>query len=412
MKKKYLIYFDSNLTQSFGLTDIEKLSEGFDHTLLFSENAVENKKDFSPSIGFEENYLNWDNYKPMKTLLVNLFLILEILFIERRAHGFNPSQMMRLVKKSSSNIFKAESIMAKLKALKVDTHDMVFYSFWFYDCIFQAILKRKFKSAFSIIRTHGGDLYEDSSTLQGQILARNFQLKYTDWCVSISQLGAKYLQQLYPASQQKIFCSRLGTDTPIGPNPHDANRIVLVSCSHVRNVKRVHLIAEALCLVDVEIAWYHFGDIGHPDSRDPYIGYFHDAIEKLKSNRKVEAHIMGNLSVQKIYKFYEKNAVSALVSTSSTEGIPVSMMEAISFGIPVIGTDVGACAEIITAKTGILIPEDLSPSYLAKIFSDFSGSDLNTTVFRTGVKEFWEQNFNCNHNYKLLLDRLQQVYLN
>lgn len=38
--------------------------------------------------------------------------------------------------------------------------------------------------------------------------------------------------------------------------------------------------------------------------------------------------------------FYEDNFVSCFITTTSTEGNPVSIQEVLSFGIPIIGTDV------------------------------------------------------------------------
>ena len=46
------------------------------------------------------------------------------------------------------------------------------------------------------------------------------------------------------------------------------------------------------------------------------------------------------------------------INLSSSEGIPVSIMEAQSFGIPVIATNVGGSGEIVVSETGVLVDEN------------------------------------------------------
>ena len=58
---------------------------------------------------------------------------------------------------------------------------------------------------------------------------------------------------------------------------------------------------------------------------------------------------------------YKNNNVDIVIissiSTDVPEGIPVSLMEAMSFKIPVIATDCGATRELVDGKSGILVNE-------------------------------------------------------
>ena len=49
-----------------------------------------------------------------------------------------------------------------------------------------------------------------------------------------------------------------------------------------------------------------------------------------------------------------------------SEGIPVSIMEAQSFGTPVIATDTGGVKELVAPGTGFLLPVDFKPEDLAE----------------------------------------------
>ena len=87
------------------------------------------------------------------------------------------------------------------------------------------------------------------------------------------------------------------------------------------------------------------------------------------------------------------------MNVSISEGLPVSIMEAISLGIPVIATDVGGVKEIVNEVTGILIKTDIKKAQLSNILDG-----INTTYDllpndRKGIRNFWVENFNAKKNY-------------
>ena len=57
--------------------------------------------------------------------------------------------------------------------------------------------------------------------------------------------------------------------------------------------------------------------------------------------------------------------IDIFINVSSSEGLPVAIMEAISFDIPIIATNVGGTSEIVTPETGILIAPDSAPELIA-----------------------------------------------
>ncbi|MBL3200697.1 glycosyltransferase, partial [Klebsiella pneumoniae] len=57
--------------------------------------------------------------------------------------------------------------------------------------------------------------------------------------------------------------------------------------------------------------------------------------------------LWGTVPHETIISFFAANPVHLFLNLSTMEGIPVSIMEAISFGIPVVATDVGAVSEIV-----------------------------------------------------------------
>ena len=71
---------------------------------------------------------------------------------------------------------------------------------------------------------------------------------------------------------------------------------------------------------------------------------------------------LGAFNHSVLLKMYEEGAVAAVVLASLDlgnghhEGIPVSLIEAMSYGIPVVATDAGGTPELVTPRTGLLVP--------------------------------------------------------
>jgi glycosyltransferase involved in cell wall biosynthesis len=88
------------------------------------------------------------------------------------------------------------------------------------------------------------------------------------------------------------------------------------------------------------------------------------------------------------------------MNVSELEGIPVSIMEAISFGIPVTGCRICGVPEIVTSQTGLLLEKDFDVDEVAHQVKEFLLKNADeTATFRKGVREFWNVNFNAKENY-------------
>jgi glycosyltransferase involved in cell wall biosynthesis len=71
---------------------------------------------------------------------------------------------------------------------------------------------------------------------------------------------------------------------------------------------------------------------------------------------------LGAIRHADLLKMYEEGAVSAVVLASVDlgdghhEGIPVALIEAMSYGVPVIATAAGGTPELVTPRAGLLVP--------------------------------------------------------
>ena len=174
----------------------------------------------------------------------------------------------------------------------------------------------------------------------------------------------------------------------------------ILSCSNVLKVKRIDKIIDALSLMkDIPIEWIHFGDGELMDEIREY------ARDKLSSNIKVS--FAGNIANTELMKRYAAEDFYVFLNVSSSEGLPVSVMEAMSFGIPCIATDVGGTGEIVRNDHGTLISKDATPGEIAEaIRAVYNMKEDDYQTLRHNARRFWENHFDANHNYNYFLEEL------
>jgi glycosyltransferase involved in cell wall biosynthesis len=197
----------------------------------------------------------------------------------------------------------------------------------------------------------------------------------------------------------KVIVSRLGTEDH-GINPYlKVDTIEIVSCSNLVAVKRVELIVRSLELLKMPVNWIHFGD-----------GPKRKEIEKLIKGLPINIHteLPGVIKHEELMNYYTTNSVDVFLNVSSSEGIPVSIMEAMSFGIPVIATDVGGTSEILNEKTGVLLDADFSPDELAaRIEELIKRPDYNQ--IRKYAREKWEDEIMAEKVYTEFISHLLSI---
>jgi glycosyltransferase involved in cell wall biosynthesis len=336
---------------------------------------------------------NFDNLLAVKNLFTLVVFFFQELFFSRQKKLF--------VKNIKDNIHYMLNCIYYAQQIKNQLSEdvlqnAVFYSYWFFDWnLSLSILKQKKIITKNITRAHRFDLYENNGK-PNYLPLRKFCLKYTDKILVISTLGETYLKTIYPKYTNKIFCSYLGTkDFGFNPLPHN-NTIHIVSCSNVNAGKRVHLIIEILKHINKNVLWTHFGD-----------GKLFDTIKqeakKLPPNITVE--FKGRLSQQEIFDFYLQTPVDVFINTSISEGLPVSIMEAISFAIPVVATNVGGTSEIVNNQTGLLIEKDFDVKKVADWIAAIKQTP-DIKLYRKNIKTFWQKNFNAESNYEIFFKQL------
>ncbi|WP_278341797.1 glycosyltransferase [Acidaminococcus fermentans] len=286
----------------------------------------------------------------------------------------------------------------------VDNESIVFYSYWFYEAAYIAArLHEIFPNSIFISRCHGYDLYKERH-IGGYLPFRQYLLYSASAVYPISQQGRKYLLNNYGFQwKDKIKVCRLGTERLFKPilQKEQNHIITIVSCSNLVKVKRVHLLIEALMTTNLPLCWYHIGD-----------GPMKESLLSLanKLPQTIQWKFLGAIPNCEVQKFYAEHYVDALINVSESEGIPVSIMEALSYGIPAIATDVGGVSEIIEdGKNGILLKKDFTSEELISAISFFGNLTQENSIVRINAVTMWNEKYNAVNNYSQFYNKVYNL---
>lgn len=243
--------------------------------------------------------------------------------------------------------------------------EILYYTYWnlYYTL---PLLKRKkqYKNIKVVSRFHGYDFYNERVSEMRQPFKR-FMDRRIDKCLFISEAGRSYYMENFACpksmAENKYEVCKLGIKKRQVRNPDKKEgAFCIVSCSAIIPLKRVELIVKALSLIKQEkLEWIHFG-AGEAEGQVKKL-----AEELLAKKENIVYKFMGYCDNEEIMKFYERKHVDCFITTSSTEGLPVSIQEALSMGIPVIGTAVGGVPECID-RNGILMSANPKPAEIAE----------------------------------------------
>ena len=271
------------------------------------------------------------------------------------------------------------------------------YSFWGKESAYALLLlKRSFPSMKAVSRFHGCDLY--LSRGMGSILPfRSAFGKDLDKLYFISEQGRDYWLDHFPCEDTGRAAVRLlGCAPPgIGPSVSLPGPLRLFSCSSAIPLKRIGLLIRALARIPeaVPVFWTHIGG-------GPELDTLRSEAEALLAVRpNVRYSFTGPLPNGEIRPLYVREGAALFINVSESEGLPVSMMEAISVGIPLMGTEVGGVSELVGPDTGILLPADPSPEEIAGALERFFLlSAEEKRRLSENARALWSARFNAAEN--------------
>lgn len=249
-----------------------------------------------------------------------------------------------------------------------------------------------------VTRTHRYDLYDEGTRFGRQMFKKQMD-KCLDAIVFIAEHGRNYYLNKYHMGmeqQKKYVLYRLGVQSvqpPVISFSKNKREFLLVSCSGVIPRKRVQLIVDGLQEIEnFPIRWVHFGDGAEFKNIEKY------AHEKLDHRDNVSYEFKGSCKTEEIMQFYRYSEADAFITTTQSEGCPVSIQEAMACGIPIIGTTVAEIPYMIRGN-GYLLSENPSGSEIAEVIKKMHElSDDEIIDMRKNSYDIWDKEFNTVHN--------------
>lgn len=332
--------------------------------------------------------------------------------LSRVTVGFHILEAGKIIYSAGTTNLTQKWLSRYIKHKKIEVNYTIFYTYWLNATTFGiGRLKKADPSLKLVSRCHGYDLYEERYN-PPYIAFQKEIINSLDRLFLISDHGIKYITKKYPSFTSICDVAKLGV---IGPNSVNMSKASedgnfrIVSCSFAEPVKRLDLLLKGVIkLAKSEpsqiFEWYHIGD-GRELKRLKI-----EASKICSSNLKI--HFLGYLPHTEVLNFYTSNPVDVFVNVSSLEGIPVSIMEAQSYGIPVIATAVGGSPEIISDSNGKLLSPDPTSTEVAESICSFLKDPDLTKSKRIESRINWEINYNADKNYKAFIIALKEQFSN
>ena len=302
-------------------------------------------RDISSDITVDD-YLSDNMYKKSKLSYLLSSLLKKAFYKEIISNNiFNPIKFKNFISSIYHYQMYYEVLDKYLQQLN-DRDNLIIYTYWNTEITY-ALQNLKSKYNYKLVsRIHGGDLYKERRPFAYMPLKKQFT-DNIDTLYTITKSANSYLEQTYGFKKNVLKLSRLGVeDKGIITKATDDNQFTIVSCSYVVNVKRIDKIIYALKELseqkkNITFKWLHIG------SGELFNEINELAKKELGGIYNIEYQLLGQMENRFIYEFYKNNKIDVFVNVSESEGVPVSIMEAMSCHIPVVAPDVGGTSDML-----------------------------------------------------------------
>lgn len=392
--------FPYNYGEPFFESELPYLEKLFNKIYVFS---VYGKKNETPKRSFNLNTVSIPlglNHNRFKYILRGLFLKSKDFTFKGNSKGFKQFLAAAYVRGKNKSIYN--KVWKFLKLNNIDLNDVIIYSYWLTLGMSACLIRNKIQSTLTKIvpavsRGHRYDIYSEITALNYQPFQRAV-INCLDKVFICSTQGQEYLQEKYSDLRNKISVAYLGSkDLGKVFKPRTNNsKTIFLSVSGARKVKRLPFFVDSLYELKKQtenFIWVYIGD-----------GPEMDEIKKRIADYNLENNVrlFGYMSNDDVYNYYKQNDIDYFVNVSESEGLPVSIMEATSFGIPIIATNVGGSGEIVDNQNGFLIKKDIVKEDLANVL--LYAIKVNKTddylLLRKNSRVRWKEKFNGDKNFQ------------
>lgn len=398
-----------NSESSFITAEYDHIKEKFDVTVIATEVDKQEKQTYPQNIDtirMDTENCTWRKISSLIRFLLKKEFYLEIKDIIKTRTLTAKRIFRALMFGTAAEVFFQN--FKKVAGLTSETEAIVYFYWFDYKCLGLTMHQREYLGLKIIARTHGYDLY-DARELYGRQFFKEQMDRNLKRLIFAAGFAKEYYLQRYSKKDSKKYpLHRLGvSDKEITGRQRrewlPENKFLLLSCSNAIQIKRIELIAEGLSFInDREIKWVHIGN-------GEQFTYLKDlAKQKLESNTNITFEFLGAVPNEKVIQYYRDHYVGAFITTTSTEGgSPVSVQEALSFGVPVIATAVGELP-VMVQDNGVLLPENPTAQEVAEgilRMREVYGTDIYFKMCDRSLEIFHDK-FDADKNYEAMAEEL------
>ena len=391
-----LIYFNHCLVRPGGSTDpfylVERdwLQKHFDRVDVVAENGWARLEDTMQE-GF---YLHDAQFSRIRAILMALFqpeVWRELLRMYR-----DGQMNLTNLKRFWFFVVRGIRMYLHVKPLLNRRDQITLYSFWMsFDGYAAALCHRLFPQMRLVMRGHAFDVDVERTPLNPYLM-KQMMTEHADGVYPISEAAREQLMSYMQGrlNPDKVHVLAVGSAGDPVDIPKDApmyNRGILrvVSCAMVLPIKQVDVLVEALSRWEgCPLYWTHIGGGEGLEKLRSLVD------EKLGPKENVIGEILGMVDNEHIHELYQTRAFDVFINTSRKEGVPVSIMEAMRYGTPVIAPRVGGIPELVTPDVGWLYEsQDGAQGVLEALEKLVSLSQEEAEAMRENACRRWKEHF-------------------
>jgi glycosyltransferase involved in cell wall biosynthesis len=218
------------------------------------------------------------------------------------------------------------------------------------------------------------------------------ELKYAvaaaccDWIVGICDATVHNVKSIHTVPARKIVRVYNGADSirrvPREQQPPKTG-FTLVYVGRLEPVKNHSLLLNAFCAALKSMPALELWMVGDGSERE--------MLESLAAELGITSQVRFWGQQLDVAPFF--SAADVFIMSSKSEGLPISLLQAFSLGLPAIVTDVGGMAEVVRlAQAGLTVPVTDAAGMAAAIFR-LAANDAERAQFSTNAEEAFHSRF-------------------
>jgi glycosyltransferase involved in cell wall biosynthesis len=228
---------------------------------------------------------------------------------------------------------------------------------------------------------------------RGAEIAYNIVAQFCDWVVGICDVTCENLRHTPWASRDRIVRVYNGVD-PVEPaEPPAKNGFTLLFVGRLAPVKNLSTLVRATALALPRL----------PDLKLWLVGHGHE--------RELLEALVHELGIANSVTFWGERldvagffrAADVYCMSSVSEGLPMSLLQAMSVGLPSIVTDVGGMAEVVRNSHAGLTPAVGDAAAMADAIVALASDETRRRLFAENACTAYNENFT--------LERMDQAYM-